>query len=232
MKPVLYLGLDVHKETIAVAGVAAGRSRDFKIQTTVPVRDESIRRFFGGLRRKYRVSACYEAGCMGYWLQRTLAGMGMECSIAAPTMLPRRPGDKVKTDNRDARDIALALRAGQVTGIFVPNPETEALRDLLRTREDLRLDLMRHEHRLSKFRLRHNRIYGEGKQWTQKHDRWLRGLDMGHPALQETLAIYGCRVRETEEHLRELDRRPEAVAKSEPFVELAGFIRSAMIHAA
>lgn len=225
MRETLYVGLDVHKDSIAAAGFRAGRSKEPVFERTCPTDEASIRRFFGGLKRRYRVQACYEAGCMGFWLQRLLEGMDITCRVVAPSMLPRKPGDRVKTDRRDARKLAAALRSEDIEGIFVPGPGHEAIRDLIRTREDLRIDALRQKHRLNKFLLRRNKIYRDGKSWTMRHLAWLKTLEFEEPADRYTFHMYFLRMQQGEEQLKEMDRRLESIALAEPFAESVGKLR-------
>ena len=168
------LGLDVHKLTIA-AGVLAP-------DTDVPV--------VGRFPDPRRLVACYEAGPTGYELARQLQAMGVRCEVIAPSLIPTAPGDKVKTDKRDARRLALLLRAGQLTAVRVPNPTEEAVRDLCRARADMVIDRTRARHRLGKFLLRHGRVWRGGANWTVKHEIWVASQRFDEPALDATFAHY------------------------------------------
>ena len=139
----------------------------------------TILRFVERLRRQGMVQCCYEAGPCGFELQRALTAHDIPCDIIAPALIPRRPGDRIKTDRRDAGQLAVLYRAGALTAIHIPTEQEEAARDLLRCREDIRADLLRARHRLSKFLLRHGRRHtGTKKAWTKKHDGWLRAQGM------------------------------------------------------
>src|SRR5688500_8648547 len=121
--------------------------------------------FVKRLQRQGPVQCCYEAGPCGFELQRALVGQGIPCDVIAPALIPRRPGDRIKTDRRDAAQLAVLFRAGALTPIHIPTEHEEAARDLLRCREDIRADLLRARHRLSKFLLRHGQI-GRAHVWT------------------------------------------------------------------
>lgn len=158
------------------------------------------------------VRCCYEAGPGGFELQRFLTGRQVPCDVIAPALIPRRPGDRIKTDRRDAGHLAVLYRAGTLTAVHVPTEQEEAARDLLRCREDIRADLLRARHRLSKFLLRHGRRFvGTKKAWSKRHEAWLRAQQWPLPALDQTHRAYlrtvdeaGARLRTVETELREL----------------------------
>jgi hypothetical protein len=151
------VGLDVHARSIRLAAV---RADELLEERTLPYDEEAVER---ALRRWPAVRCCYEAGPTGFGLYRHLVDRGIECAVVAPGLVPQRPGDRVKTDPRDARKLARLLAGGLLEPIHVPSPELEAARDLVRAREDARLDRMRDRHRLSKFCLRHGRLRSERK---------------------------------------------------------------------
>ena len=181
------VGLDVHAAKI-VAAVLDGETG--QLQTFVMGGESAAAAgFCAGLAGPVRVA--YEAGPTGYGLARELAGRGVECVVAAPGKIPRAPGDRVKTDRRDAELLARLLLAGNLHPVRVPGGEEEALRDLVRAREDVRGDLMRARHRLSKLLLRHDvRFDGTARAWTIAHRDWLTGLDLGDRGAQVTLHDY------------------------------------------
>lgn len=172
----------------------------------------TILRFVERLRRRGAVACCYEAGPCGFELQRALTTHEIPCAVIAPALIPRRAGDRIKTDRRDAGQLAVLYRAGALTTIHIPTEQEEAARDLLRCREDVRTDLLRARHRLSKFLLRHGRRHtGTKKAWTKKHDSWLRAqtwplvaLDQAHRAYLRTVDEAVARLRAVEEDLRAL----------------------------
>lgn len=189
-----FVGLDVHKDSISLALLRPGQ--DLPDHERVPNTPEEVRKLVGRWADPSAVSACYEAGPCGYELQRLLASLGVDCSVIAPALIPRQPGDRVKTDRRDARKLARLHRAGELTAIRIPPPEEEALRDLVRLREDLGEDILRARHRLSKFLLRHGRSWS-ATAWTQAHLRWIRGQRF-------ELAVLG---RTLDEHLAAMEMR-------------------------
>ena len=145
-----YVGLDVHKDSIAVAGLFPGH-REVR-EMRVANEGQALRRLARQLRRqgKSEVICCYEAGMCGYAVQRALQTTGVTCKVVAPSLVPRKPGERIKTDRRDARKLAELLRAGLLTEVHPPTPEEEAVRDLCRAREDAQQDLVRSRHRLDK----------------------------------------------------------------------------------
>lgn len=162
----------------------------------------TILRFVKRLQRHGAVRCCYEAGPCGFELQRALSQRGVTCDVIAPALIPRRPGDRVKTDRRDASQLAILYRAGALTPIHIPTDQEEAARDLLRCREDIRTDLLRAQHRLSKFLLRHGRRFtGTKKAWSKRHEVWLRAQSWPLPALEQTHAAYLRAVDETRARL-------------------------------
>jgi transposase len=136
------------------------------------------------------VWACYEAGPTGYELARVLTSLGVRCWVIAPSLIPSRPGDRVKTDRRDAARMAVLLRAGQLSSVRVPTVAEEAVRDLCRARADMVIDQTRARHRLNKFLLRHARVWRDGTNWTQKHHVWIRAQRFDDAALTATFGHY------------------------------------------
>jgi transposase len=182
------LAMDVHKNTIS-AGVLEPHS-DSPVVDRISSDDESVRRLVARFEEPERVWACYEAGPTGYELARVLRRAGMRCEVIAPSLIPTRPGDRVKTDRRDARRLARLFRGGQLSSVRVPTVAEEAVRDLCRARADMVIDRTRARHRLGKFLLRHGRVWRGGENWTHKHGVWLRAQRFDERALNETLGHY------------------------------------------
>ena len=180
MKKVRVLGLDVHADTIAVAIAEPGEG-EVRSLGAIPNREESVRKLIKKLGPPEQLKACYEAGPTGYGVHRQLTSMGIECMVVAPSLIPKRPGDKVKTDRRDALKLARLLRSGDLTPVWVPDEAHEALRNLVRARADAKADQLRAKHRLSKFLLRQGCHPPVGmKNWSQRHFQWLRQLHFEH----------------------------------------------------
>ncbi|HEX8052117.1 MAG TPA: IS110 family transposase [Thermoleophilaceae bacterium] len=177
------VGLDVHAAKIvaAVLDAETGELQYFTLGGDVI----EAAGLCAGLPRPVRVA--YEAGPTGYGLARELRRRKVACVVAAPSKIPRAPGDRVKTDRRDAELLVRLLWAGKLHAVRVPGPEEEALRDLVRAREAVRVDLMRCRHRLSKLLLRHGVRFDDGPAWTQRHRDWLAQVQLGWPAAQATM---------------------------------------------
>jgi len=221
---ITWVGLDVHQEQIAVA-VLLGSARQAK--------ELQVRHDARGVRKLVRhlrelggsVESAYEAGPCGYALQRQLRAEGIGCVVVAPSLTPVKPGDRIKTDRRDARKLAEHLRAGLLTEVTAPSEAQEAVRDLCRCREDAREDLMRARHRLSKMLLRRGLVYRGGSNWTQKHRRWLLGLQWQHEAERFVFGDYLRAVELLEERMRSLDIALQEQASRDPYREPVGWLR-------
>ena len=207
------VGLDVHKETIT-AGVA-DRDGQPLIDSTIANDPGAIRKLMQRLGRDVELKVAYEAGPTGYALHRQLTEMGISCVVGAPSLVPKRPGDRVKTDGRDALTLARLLRSGDLVPIRVPTPQEEALRDLVRSRMDVKADLLRAKHHLSKFLLRHGlRAPVGAKAWSARCNAWLNQISLEQPAAQVVLEDYRAAVRAAEERLRQLEIALERCAQT------------------
>jgi transposase len=218
----LWVSLDVHKLSIVAATLppSGGRPEVQQIETTTA----AVRRFIERLGGPEGLAVSYEAGPGGFDLLRVLTGFGVACDVIAPSLIPVRAGDRVKTDRRDAKKLVRLYRAGELVYVQPPSPETEGLRDLMRCRDDLRCARTAARHRVSKQLLRHGRVYREGSsQWTKMHRAWVArqrlGDDLAHAALcQMLLHLDGL-----DRQLDALDRDLELIARQErwaPTVEV------------
>ena len=189
MKVMIHIGLDVHNDSIAVS-LAPSDSTEVRRWGILGGTHEHVQRFIKQVQAAHpdaTLRFCYEAGPRGFPLCRFLRGLGYECLIVCPSRVPRAPGDRVKTDRRDADQLARLLRAGELTGIHVPEPEDEAIRDLLRSRDQVRRAQHRARQQLKMFLLRHNIRYAGTTSWTPAHLRYLARIKMPHPAQQFAL---------------------------------------------
>lgn len=194
-----YVGLDVHKESIAVAVALPGREPAEYLGKIKPSRG-SLQRLIRRLSQNgERLSFCYEAGPCGYGLYREIEELGHHCEVVAPGLIPRKSGDRIKTDRRDAVSLARQHRAGELTAVWVPGSEQEAMRDLTRAREDMKGIELKARQRLGAFLLRHGRVYREGRnRWTQHYFRWLETQKFAHAAQQVVFQEYVDTVREAQ----------------------------------
>ncbi len=212
-----YVGLDVSSRSISVALIRP--ESEIVAEERIPNTAEAIAKLVRGWGDPAPVRACYEAGPTGYELQRQLSALGVDCAVIAPALIPKRPGERVKTDRRDARSLCTFFRAGTLTAIRVPTPEEESVRDLVRLREDLTEDILRARHRLSKFLLRHGRSFGSGKKWTLRHLAWVKEQRFEIALLgrirHEHLAAIDLRIAQR----AELDREILALAARPPYAD-------------
>jgi transposase len=210
MSKLRFVGLDVHAETIAVAVAEAGG--EVRAMGVIPNRLDSIRRIVNKLGPLQHIRACYEAGPTGYVLYWQLTQLGVACEVIAPSLVPSKAGDRVKTDRRDAEKLARCYRAGELTAVWVPDASHEALRDLVRAREAAKKDQLKARHRLGKFLLRHGRRPEGLKAWTKKHLEWIKShVRLEQPALEATLADY----------LEEVDHVAARIVKLEKAIDEA-----------
>ena len=179
----LYIGLDVHKESIAVAYAAKDYGADVVYLGSIGTRQCDIDKLVRQLQSKAkRLVFVYEAGPCGYWLYRYLTKKGYDCWVVAPSLIPKKAGDRVKTDRRDALQLARLMRSGDLTPVYVPKVEDEAIRDLCRAREDVLRDLKAAKLRLKAFLLRHDIRYTGQATWNPAHLRWLSEVVCPTPA--------------------------------------------------
>lgn len=218
MKNIRYMGLDVHAETIAVAiAEPGGEIRDLGI---IPNRPEAVRKLVTKLGAADRLKACYEAGPTGYGLYWQLTELGLACEVIAPTLIPTKPGERIKTDRRDAAKLARCYRSGDLTPVWVPDKDHEALRDLVRQREAAVQDRHRARQRFGKFLLRHGFHTPEKMtRWTQKYMAWIKSLQFDSFALRATL----------EDHMQEIDHVNRRIERLEAKIDEAIALAPAQI---
>jgi transposase len=217
MSKVTYVGLDVHAATIVIALLeeAVEKPEIHEIENS----PAAIRKFFKRWAKGRTMRCCYEAGPCGYVLLRQLVAMGIECHVIAPSLIPQKPGDRVKTDRRDATKLARLLRAGELTAITVPTEDQEAVRDLVRAREAARRARTDARHRLTKFLLRNGHRH-HACNWTHQFWKWVNSVSFAHPALTKTLQHYTDMVLHLDRQIEALDADIEAIAAREPYCDL------------
>ena len=187
----LYIGLDVHKSTISVAGAEEGRNGEVRSYGTIEHIPTQIDKLIKRLEKQGKaLHFCYEAGCCGYGLQRQIIAAGHSCTVVAPSRIARKPGEHVKTDRLDAMKLARLNRAGELDAVWVPDAAHEAMRDLVRSRGDAMEHLKACKQQLLSFLLRHSRIYSGKCCWTHAHYRWLSQQKFEHPAHQIVFQDY------------------------------------------
>jgi len=180
-----FVAMDTHKQTISVAIAEGGRRGETRFLGEISSRADAVAKMVGRLAKKHsKLAFCYEAGPCGYGLYRQIVALGHECVVVAPSLVPTRPGDRVKTDRRDAVTQASLFRSGELTPVWVPDDAHEAMRDLCRARQAAMEALRRARQQVLSFLLRHGRVYSDGKHWTGKHRLWLAAQRFEHPARQ------------------------------------------------
>jgi transposase len=221
----IVVGLDVHKESIVAAVLPYGH-KDVVEQISIENNSKAIEKLVNRLTRNSPAEFVYEAGPCGYQIQRQIAGLGHRCAVIAPSLTPVRPGDRVKTDKRDAVNLARFYRSGDLTEIHIPTCEEEAARDLPRAREDVLKDRLRARHRLSKFLLRQGRVYRESSTWGTAHKAWLRTQKFDLLSLQQTFEANMRAHDEAEARLETLEQQTYDLAQQPAFQKAVKCLRT------
>ena len=204
----VFVGLDTSKMKISMALAEDGRHGEVRFFGDIENTPEAVRRLVTKLAGKSgRLMFCYEAGPTGYGLHRQITALGHDCAVIAPSLIPKRPGERVKTNRRDAVTLARLHRAGELTRIWVPDPGHEAVRELVRAREAAMRDLREKRQHLQSFLLRHGRVFTGRKAWTRAHARWLAELAFEHPAQHLVLREYRQAIEDAEARLERLTRQ-------------------------
>jgi transposase len=216
-KNTLFVGMDVHADFIYIALAEAGRDGEVRSYGRISNRPETVRKTMRKLGQKHKLRVCYEAGPCGYVLYWQITMMGFECQVVAPTLIPKKPGDRVKTDRRDAEKLARSYRAGELTFVWVPDRSHEALRDLVRARESAKKDQGVARHRLSKFLLR-NGIYKPVRMtsWTQKHILWIKTLKFEEKSQEVVFQDYLHEVEHQRDRIKALEQAIDLAIEEAP----------------
>jgi transposase len=223
-EPITHVGIDAHKRELQIAMLIG--DQDQVVSWTAPADERGIERLHRKLERDAPgpVECCYEAGPTGYVLQRRLTGGRVRCVVIAPSLIPRKPGDRVKTNRRDAVKLAQLLRGGLLTEVHPPTTAQEAVRDLCRARDDARRDLLRGRHRLGKLLLRRGLIF-PGRNWGKRHRDWLQQLPWEYPAERQVIRDYQLAITQLDARLTELDRALEDIAGQPPYATAVAALR-------
>ena len=209
----IFVGIDAAKAKHAVAVAEGGRRGEIRYLGEIESSPSSVEKVIRKLAaRAGKLHVCYEAGPTGYGLYRQVKALGHDCSVVAPSLIPRKPGDRVKTNRRDAESLARLLRAGELTAVWVPDPTHEAVRDLVRSREAASEDFRKKRQQLGAFLLRHGRTYSGRSLWSRAHLRWLAEQAFEHPAQQIAFQDALDAVEASEIRLRNLDQQIAAIA--------------------
>jgi transposase len=217
MEKYKFVGLDVHKETIAVS-VAEADGGEVRYMGEIPNTPDAVVKLVRRLRKEgSKLSFCYEAGPCGYGLHRQLLDLGQDCQVVAPSLIPKKPGDRVKTDRRDSLNLARLHRAGELTAVWVPDGAQEALRDLTRAREDMKHIQLQAKQRLLGFLLRHGKRFEGKDNWTQAHFRWFEEVKFGQPVQQIVFQEYVDSVQAITRRISALDEQMESAARDSVF---------------
>lgn len=222
---ITYVGMDTHKKEHSVAVHFPGQEQ--LVQLTVRNTAMEIAKLVKRIRREAPgdVRFCYEAGVCGFVLKRRIEASGCSCTVVAPSLTPRKPGERVKTDRRDALKLMMLFKAGLLTEVHAPTHEQEAAREVTRCRETARVNLKRIQHQVAKFLLRHGYIFAEGDHWTQKHFRWMRGLEFDSAHMREAFDSYFTELQHCMQRLDSLDKTVTALAQAAPYKEMVGILR-------
>lgn len=221
---ITYVGIDAHKKDLFMAMLVGTQATP--TTWTTPNEPGAVRRLVKKLEREAPgpVRVFYEAGPCGYALHRQMTTARVRCDVIAPALIPRKPGERVKTNRRDARKLVELGRAGLLTTVRPPSRDDEAVRDLARARDDAREDLQRCRHRLGKLLLRRGLHYA-GRNWTRAHRAWIDALEWTHAAERAVVEDYLLAIDQTETRLLELDARLAEIAERDPYREPVGWLR-------
>jgi transposase len=221
-----FVAFDTAKLRNAIAVAEAGRNGEVRFLGEIDNTETATAKLLRKLAAKYeRLTFCYEAGPTGYELHRQITSLGHECIVAAPSLIPKKPGDRVKNNQRDATSLAKLLRAGELTAVWVPDAHHEAMRDLTRARENAMLDLRKKRQQVSAFLLRLGRHYPADKTWTTAHMKWLASQKFEYPERRIAFEEMMLAVRQAQERL---DRLAQAIRAAVPDWSLADVVNALM----
>ncbi len=221
---ITYVGMDTHKKQhkIALHHPRQEEILEFTINNTI----RDIKKMVNKIKKQApgQVEFCYEAGVCGFTLKRRIEDMGCKCDVIAPSLVPRKPGERVKTDRRDAKKLLMLFKAGLLTKVHAPDEQAEAARELTRLRETAKENLKRIRHQVLKFLTRHGYVYREGSHWTQKHITWMRTVKFTESMLTKVFEHYFDEMIYCTTRLENLDKEVELLAESEEYKEIVGLL--------
>jgi len=223
-KTKVFVGMDVHKDSVMIA-VLPEEAREPTLVKRLSHDPRRLRRLLDRLGREREIHACYEASGAGYVLERTIRSWGYACEIVAPSLIPRRPGERRKHDRKDAEQLARLYRAGELVTIRVPTEREERVRDLVRCRETFQREVLKSRHYILKFLVRRGLVYREGHNWTEKHFAWLRAIQRDSVLETDDEVVFGEYLALLDYKLDrrdELDRQIEALALKPTYREAVG----------
>ena len=222
---ITYVAMDTHKKEHNVALQYPGQEEIVRFAVRNTARD--ITKMVKKIVRQTtgEVKFCYEAGVCGFTLKRRIEAQGCKCMVIAPSLTPRKPGDRIKTDRRDALKLLAMFTAGLLTEVHVPDKQQEAARELARCRQAAQENLRRIRHQILKFLTRHGYIYSQGNHWTVKHLKWLQTLEFGETLLQDVFDSYFTEMQHCIQRLASLDDQVKKLAESEPYKEVVSLLR-------
>jgi len=221
---ITYVAMDTHKKQHRVAMVYPNDEVivEFSVKNTA----SEIRKMVRKIKKNApgEIKFCYEAGVCGFTLQRRIEALGCKCSVIAPSLIPRKPGERKKTDRRDAQKLLGLFMSDMLTEVYPPEEQQEAARELTRCREAAQENLKRIRHQLQKMLVRHGYVFIDGQHWTQKHYRWLEAIQFDQPLLQDVFECYFTEMRHCLQRVQTLDKELEKLAQSEDYREAVGIL--------
>ncbi len=227
MNKVKYIGLDVHKNSISIATADQGRDAEVRYYGKIGNdMDQLMKVFRKFISQGYELKCVYEAGCCGYHICRFLTGNAVDCEVVAPSKIPRKSGDRLKNDKRDSLMLARLHRAGELTKVYVPNEEDEALRDLVRARSDAQDAHKKAKQQLGAFLLRYHIVFHGKSKWSKAYFNWLATISMSHPAQQITLQEYIDTVNMCNSRVVRLTEQIQAFSKQSRLYPLIAALQS------
>jgi transposase len=216
--------MDTHKKQHRVAMVYPNDEQiiEFSVNNT----PAEIKKMVSRIKRNApgEVKFCYEAGVCGFTLQRRIEALGYKCSVIAPSLTPRKPGERKKTDRRDAKKLLCLFMSDMLTEVYPPDEQQEAVRELTRCREAAQENLKRIRHQLQKMLVRHGYVFIDGQHWTQKHYQWLEAIQFDNPLLQDVFECYFTEMRHCLQRVQTLDKELEKLSQSEDYKEAVGIL--------